>query len=60
MAGASLDGEINCRPIEAAKIANNRKRDRRNFRRLRLDRWSVIRLWEHQIKSDPDFVPGAD
>jgi DNA mismatch endonuclease, patch repair protein len=37
----------------AAKITNNRKRDRRNFRRLRLDRWIVVRLWEHQIEGDP-------
>lgn len=40
-------------PYWAVKIAGNRKRDRRNFRRLRQDRWCVIRLWEHQIESDP-------
>jgi DNA mismatch endonuclease (patch repair protein) len=42
-------------PYWVAKISGNRKRDRRNFRRLRLDRWNVIRLWEHQIKSDPQL-----
>jgi DNA mismatch endonuclease, patch repair protein len=34
------------------KIALNRTRDRRNFRRLRSDRWTVIRIWQHQIRSD--------
>jgi DNA mismatch endonuclease (patch repair protein) len=42
-------------PYWAAKISGNRERDRRNFRRLRRDRWNVIRLWEHQIKSDPQL-----
>lgn len=32
------------------KIAATRKRDARNFRRLRKDGWQVIRLWEHQIE----------
>jgi DNA mismatch endonuclease (patch repair protein) len=35
-----------------AKIETNRKRDARNFRRLRSAGWTVIRLWEHQLKRD--------
>ena len=35
------------------KIAANRNRDRRNFRRLRRDGWHVIRLWEHQMEQAP-------
>lgn len=34
------------------KIAANRSRDRRNFRRLRRIGWKVIRIWEHEIESD--------
>ena len=36
------------------KIAANRRRDRKNFRRLRRDGWHVIRLWEHQIEQTPE------
>jgi DNA mismatch endonuclease, patch repair protein len=36
------------------KLRANRKRDQRNFRRLRADGWKVIRLWEHAILSDCD------
>ena len=35
------------------KIQINRDRDRRNFRKLRGMGWTVIRLWKHEIKSDP-------
>lgn len=35
-----------------AKIQKNRDRDRRNHRRLRYLGWKVIRIWEHQIKTD--------
>lgn len=35
-----------------SKLRSNRKRDQRNFRRLRAANWTVIRLWEHQIKTD--------
>jgi len=35
-----------------AKLRANRRRDRRNFRRLRASDWTVIRLWEHEIRSD--------
>lgn len=34
------------------KLRGNRRRDQRNFRRLRAADWTVIRLWEHQIRSD--------
>ena len=34
------------------KLRANRKRDQRNFRRLRGAGWTVIRLWEHEIRSD--------
>lgn len=37
------------------KIENNRRRDLRNFRRLRGDGWLVIRLWEHDIERDPEL-----
>lgn len=36
------------------KIERNRARDQRNFRRLRRDGWTVIRIWEHQLKRDPE------
>jgi DNA mismatch endonuclease, patch repair protein len=35
------------------KIEANRNRDIRNFRALRRSGWTVIRLWEHQIKKNP-------
>jgi DNA mismatch endonuclease (patch repair protein) len=35
------------------KIAATRKRDQRNFCRLRREGWRVIRIWEHQVESDP-------
>ena len=36
-----------------AKIAANRGRDSRNTRQLRAEKWTVIRLWEHQVTADP-------
>ncbi|PYP84628.1 MAG: very short patch repair endonuclease [Candidatus Angelobacter sp. Gp1-AA117] len=33
------------------KLHANRKRDQRNFRCLRAADWTVIRLWEHEIRS---------
>ena len=36
------------------KIERNRARDQRNFQRLRRMGWIVIRIWEHQLKRDPD------
>jgi DNA mismatch endonuclease (patch repair protein) len=35
-----------------AKLRANRKRDQRNFRLLRTADWTVIRLWEHEIRSN--------
>ena len=40
-------------PKWAAKIAQNRERDRRNHRQLRRRGWIVVRVWEHQIKKTP-------
>ena len=36
-----------------AKIESNRRRDRRNFRKLRKSGWNVVRLLQHQIRRDP-------
>lgn len=35
------------------KIDKNVKRDRKNMRILKNSEWSVVRVWEHQIKKDP-------
>lgn len=35
-----------------SKLRANRKRDQRNFRHLRAANWIVIRIWEHEIRSD--------
>lgn len=40
-------------PYWQQKIAGNRARDRRNFRKLRTQGWTVLRVWEHQIEADP-------
>ncbi|MDA7979555.1 MAG: very short patch repair endonuclease [Pirellulales bacterium] len=39
-------------PFWRDKIATTRKRDRRNFARLRRKGWRVIRIWEHQIEQN--------
>lgn len=36
------------------KLRANLTHDQRNFRRLRAEGWRVIRLWQHQIKREPD------
>jgi DNA mismatch endonuclease (patch repair protein) len=36
------------------KIEGNRRRDRKNFRRLRRLGWQVIRIWEHDVKCDAE------
>lgn len=41
-------------PFWKEKLNVNRKRDRRNFRKLRALGWRPIRIWEHQIKRNPD------
>lgn len=38
------------------KISNNRRRDKRNSRRLRALGWHVIRIWEHELNRNPDRV----
>lgn len=35
------------------KIEENRRRDRRNFRRLRRLGWKVLRVWGHEIQKQP-------
>jgi DNA mismatch endonuclease, patch repair protein len=34
------------------KISKNRERDAKNHRKLRKMGWTVIRLWQHEIKKD--------
>lgn len=41
-------------PYWQAKIERNRRRDVRNHRKLRRAGWTVIRLWEHEIRNDLD------
>jgi len=36
------------------KLRTNRKRDQRNFRRLRARGWRVIRIWQHQLLHDKE------
>ncbi len=36
------------------KIKANRRRDQKNFRKLRRMGWRVIRLWQHDIKRDSE------
>ena len=38
------------------KIGETRKRDQRNFAKLRRMGWRVIRIWEHSIEKDLDGV----
>src|SRR5882762_10884610 len=35
------------------KIETNRRRDSRNFRKLRRLGWKVLRIWGHEIHNDP-------
>ncbi len=34
------------------KIEKNRRRDRRNYRALRRMGWTVVRVWQHEIRRD--------
>lgn len=36
------------------KIAANRARDQRNFRKLRRQGWKVVRVWEHQVERNSE------
>ncbi len=38
------------------KIGETRKRDQRNFAKLRRMGWRVIRIWEHNIENDLEGV----
>ena len=38
------------------KVARNMARDRRYARELRRGGWTVLRVWEHALKLDPDRV----
>jgi len=38
------------------KIGETRKRDQRNFAKLRRMGWRVMRIWEHSIEKDLDEV----
>jgi DNA mismatch endonuclease (patch repair protein) len=40
------------------KIENNMKRDARVNARLRKSGWKVLRIWEHDLKKNPDRVLG--
>ena len=37
------------------KIEGNMRRDRKVSRKLRRDGWSVLRIWEHDIKKKPEM-----
>jgi DNA mismatch endonuclease (patch repair protein) len=43
-------------PYWQMKIARNRRRDRINFRKLRRQGWTVLRIWEHELKGGPAAV----
>jgi DNA mismatch endonuclease (patch repair protein) len=42
-----------------AKISANRLRDRRTSARLKRQGWHVVRVWESDIREDPDKVAAA-
>lgn len=39
-------------PFWREKLRANRKRDQRNFRKLRAQSWAVIRIWQHELAAD--------
>ena len=43
-------------PFWQKKIGETRKRDQRNFAKLRRMDWRVIRIWEHSIEKDLNGV----
>ena len=43
-------------PFWAEKIDANRRRDRRNFARLRRQGWLVLRVWEHDVVANAEQV----
>lgn len=38
------------------KIKDNMKRDRRVTRRLKAQGWTVLRIWDHEVKKHPEKV----
>ena len=36
------------------KLSKNRLRDRRVNRRLKREGWKVVRVWEHEVKKNPE------
>lgn len=44
--------EMKLAPYWKEKIAGNRARDLRHTAQLRVEGWSVMRVWEHEVKSD--------
>lgn len=40
------------RPYWKAKVDGNRRRDQRVRRQLRQGGWTVVRVWEHMLKTD--------
>lgn len=57
--GCFWHGCTRCRSIPAtnvefwrAKISGNRRRDRAVDRKLRRAGWSVVRIWEHELRTD--------
>ena len=57
--GCFWHGCPHCRKIPSnnsvywsAKIARNKRRDRKAARALRAKGWRVIRFWEHQVRSN--------
>ena len=43
-------------PYWVERIETNRRRDRRNFARLRRRGWRVLRVWEHDVLADVERV----
>jgi len=39
-------------PFWQRKIGETRRRDQRNFRRLRRMGWRVLRIWQHELEAD--------
>ena len=40
------------------KLMNNRKRDKRNIRKLKNIGWRILRLWECEIEKKPNLIKG--
>lgn len=43
-------------PYWRQKIERNRRRDQKNFRRLRHQGWRVLRIWSHEVERDLEAV----